>query len=243
MAKIFGNFKSGVRATFDPLGRALVRLGVSPDAVTVAGALGVVASSIFLGARGHFIIGALVITVCCLVDVLDGAMARARGYGTRFGALLDSSMDRIADGAIFGAVAYWFATTGRHTMAAISIVVLVGAQIVSYVKARAESQGFTCNVGVAERMERLILIGIGGLLTGAGVDWGLAAAVWLLAALVVITVIQRLLYVRGQEGAQSPLGLRGPQPPHEQPAGEQPSVEQSSERPAGRPDEATKEPT
>ena len=201
MAKIFGSFKSGVRAAFDPTGRALIRLGVSPDAVTVAGTVGVVAASVIFAAHGRLVIATLVITACCLVDVLDGAMARARGYGTRFGALLDSSMDRVADAAIFGSLAWWLASTGRLTLTWVALICLGGAQLVSYVKARAEGLGFKCDVGIAERMERLILIGIGGLLTGFGVNWGIGAVLWLLAVLIVVTIVQRLLYVRGQEGA------------------------------------------
>jgi CDP-diacylglycerol---glycerol-3-phosphate 3-phosphatidyltransferase len=201
MAKIFGSFKGGVRAAFDPMGRALIRLGVSPDAVTIAGTVGVVAGAVIFGARGHFIAATIVITVCCLIDVLDGAMARARGYGTKFGALLDSSMDRVADGAIFGSLVWWLASTGQRTLTGVALVCLAGAQIVSYVKARAEGLGFSGSVGIAERMERLILIGIGGLLTGFGVRWGIGAVLWLLAVLTLVTIVQRLLYVRGQDGA------------------------------------------
>jgi CDP-diacylglycerol--glycerol-3-phosphate 3-phosphatidyltransferase len=201
MAKIFGSFKSGARVAFDPMGRALTRVGVSPDAVTVAGTVGVIAGSVIFAARGQLIAATIVITLCALVDVLDGAMARARGYGTKYGALLDSSMDRVADGAIFGSLAWWLATTGQKTLAAVALVCLAGGQIVSYVKARAEGLGFTCDVGVAERMERLILVGVGALLTGFGLSWGLGAVLWLLAVLTLVTIVQRLLHVRGQSGA------------------------------------------
>jgi CDP-diacylglycerol--glycerol-3-phosphate 3-phosphatidyltransferase len=199
MAKIFGSFKTGVRAAFDPLGRVLTRVGISPDVVTVVGAVGVIAASVGLLARGYLIPATIVITLCCLLDVLDGSMARARGYSTRFGALLDSTMDRVADGALFGALTWWFLVSGQRVLAVVALVCLVGGQIVSYVKARAEGLGFTCDVGIAERMERLILIGIGGLLSGFGVKWGLPAATWLLAVLTVITVVQRLVHVRRQE--------------------------------------------
>ena len=199
MAKIFGSFKSGVRAAFDPLGRGLVRLGVTPDAVTIAGTVGVIAGSVFLLARGSLVAATIVITLCCLLDVLDGAMARARGYSTRYGGLLDSTMDRVADGAVFGALVWWFFVSDQRVPAVVALVCLVGGQVVSYVKARAEGLGFTCDVGLAERMERLILAGIGGLLTGFGVPWGLPAAIWLLAVLTVITVVQRLVHVRRQE--------------------------------------------
>lgn len=207
MAKIFGSFKSGVRAAFDPMGRALVKAGVSPDAITILGAVGVVAASIGLVARGWLVVGTIVITLCCLLDVLDGSMARARGRSTRYGALLDSAMDRVADGAIFAALVWWMGRTDQPVLAAVTLVCLVGGQVVSYIKARAEGLGFICDVGVAERMERLILAGIGGLLTGFGLSWGLGAAMWLLAVLTLITIVQRLVHVRRQE-AIAPVETR-----------------------------------
>jgi phosphatidylinositol phosphate synthase len=199
MAKIFGSFKSGVRAAFDPMGRALTRVGVTPDAVTIAGTVGVIAGSVLLLAQGKLIAAVVVITLCALLDVLDGAMARARGYATRYGGLLDSTMDRVADGAVFGALTWWFFASDQRVLAVVALVCLVGGQIVSYVKARAEGLGFTCDVGLAERMERLVLAGIGGLLTGFGVSWGLGAALWLLLVLTLITIVQRLVHVRRQE--------------------------------------------
>ena len=208
MVKILGTFKSGVRGAFDPLGRALVRAGVLPDAVTLAGTAGVVAASVGLVTRGYLVAATLVITACALLDVLDGSMARALGRSTRFGALLDSSMDRVADGALFGSLVWWFLVSDQHEVAVAGLICLVGGQIVSYVKARAEGLGFSCDVGIAERMERLVLIGIGGLLTGFGVTWGLAAITWLLAVLTVITVVQRLLYVRNQELERQSAGDR-----------------------------------
>jgi len=200
MAKIFGGFKSGVRAAFDPMGRALVRLGVSVDAVTVLGTLGVIAGSVVFAARGKLVAATIVITLCALVDVLDGAMARARGSSTRFGAVLDSSMDRVADGAIFAALAYWLATDDQHLTSVVCLIALVAGQVVSYVRARAEAAGFTCNVGIAERMERLVTVGVGALITGfGGGDWGLALAMWLVAVASIITIVQRLMHVRAQE--------------------------------------------
>lgn len=199
MAKIFGSFKSTVRAGFDPLGRLLVRGGISADAVTILGTLGVMAGSFIFIPRGQFFAATIVITLCALLDVLDGAMARARGTSTRFGALLDSTMDRVADGALFGALAWYYGTKGHPLICAVALVCVVSGQIVSYVKARAEGLGFTCNVGVAERLERLILIGVGGLISGLGADWSVPAALWLLAFLSVFTVGQRLAHVRAQE--------------------------------------------
>ena len=133
MAKILGTFKSGVRAAFDPLGRGLVRAGVSPDVVTLVGTAGVVAASVGLLARGELVLATVAITLCCLLDVLDGSMARARGYTSKFGALLDSTMDRIADGALFGGLVWWLLATGDELTAVVAFVCLIGGQIVSYV--------------------------------------------------------------------------------------------------------------
>jgi CDP-diacylglycerol--glycerol-3-phosphate 3-phosphatidyltransferase len=202
MAKILTSLKSGVRGAVDPLGRALYRAGVSPDAVTLLGTAGVLVGVGF-AVRGHLMAATFIVTVSCLTDVVDGSIARARGYGSRFGALLDSTMDRVADGAIFGGVAWYLGTRGDRWGAAAALICLVGGQVVSYVKARAEGLGLDADVGIAERLERLIIVGVGGLLWGFGLKWGLAAALWLLAALSVITAGQRLLHARRDDRARS----------------------------------------
>jgi CDP-diacylglycerol--glycerol-3-phosphate 3-phosphatidyltransferase len=199
MAKILSVVgRAGLARAVDPVARALLRAGISPNVVTIAGTAGVLVGAIGFGARGQFITALVIVTVSALTDMVDGAMARACGASSRFGALLDSTMDRIADGAIFGAPTYWLATTGQHRAAAAGLICLVAGQVVSYVKARAEGLGMRCDVGIAERTERLILIGIGGLLTGVGVRWGLEAALWLLAVLSVVTVAQRMAFVYRQ---------------------------------------------
>jgi CDP-diacylglycerol--glycerol-3-phosphate 3-phosphatidyltransferase len=203
MAKIFSvSVRAGITHIVEPVARVLLRAGVSPNAVTVAGTAGVVVAAIALGARGYLVAGALVVTFFALTDILDGTMARLRGGPTRFGALLDSSMDRIADSAVFGAVAYWLASQGDLWGLVAALICLAGGQLVSYVKARAEGLGLTCNVGIAERAERLIIVGIGGMLTGLfGISWGLTAALWVLAVLTVITIGQRIAHVHREAAA------------------------------------------
>jgi len=197
MAKIFsGAARLGGARIVDPVARALLRAGVSPDAVTLAGTLGVLVAAVGFGTRGEFVIGSLIVAGFALVDMLDGAMARARGYGTRFGALLDSTMDRLADGAVLGAVAYWYATRDETVTVAVALVCLVAGQMVSYVKARAQSLGIDCDVGLAERTERLVVVGTGAVATGLGVGWALPAALWVLAVLSLFTVAQRVIHVR-----------------------------------------------
>lgn len=197
MAKIFSVVtKAGLSRVLDPAARALLRVGVSPDAVTLIGTAGVIAASIGLAARGHLLIATFVITACALTDLLDGAMARARGTTSRFGALLDSTMDRVADGAVFGSLAYWLAVTGQRASLVVTLICLVTGQIVSYVKARAEGLGLEANVGIAERFERLVIIGLGGIGWGIGIPYALEIALWLLAALSTVTVVQRVWHVR-----------------------------------------------
>jgi CDP-diacylglycerol--glycerol-3-phosphate 3-phosphatidyltransferase len=177
----------------NPTARFLLRIGITPNAVTISGTVGVLFGA-YLGALGHLFWATWIVTACALTDVLDGTMARMRGGSGKFGALLDSSMDRIADAAVFGAVVYYLA--GQHnpyggTVAA--LISLAAGQVVSYVKARAQSLGLNADVGIAERLERLLIIGVGGLLGSAGLRWGLPAALWVLALLSVITVFQRLV--------------------------------------------------
>jgi len=195
MAKIFSRTGRAVLANVvDPIARFMLRRGVTPNMVTVAGTVGVVLSAILLGARGHLIAGALITTVFALTDLLDGTMARM-GHGSTFGALLDSSMDRIADAAVFGAVIYYlYGQDNPYNGLVAGLICLAAGQVVSYVKARAQSLGLNADVGIAERLERLIIVGVGGLISGAGLEWGLPAALWLLAALSVITVFQRLIH-------------------------------------------------
>ena len=186
----------------DPLVNRLLAWGVSPDAVTATGTLGVVAAALVFFPRGSFLAGTLVITLFVLTDTLDGALARKRGVTSSFGAWLDSSCDRVADGAIFGGLVLWFAGKGDDdVLLAVSLFVLLCSQVVSYEKARAEGLGMTCNVGIAERPERLIIALAATGLVGFGVpDVLLAVSLWLLAVLSLVTVGQRLGEVHRQAG-------------------------------------------
>jgi CDP-diacylglycerol--glycerol-3-phosphate 3-phosphatidyltransferase len=201
MAKIFSNTGRVVLAhVVDPVARFLLRHGITPNVVTVAGTVGAVSGALILGARGYLVAGALVVTFFALTDVLDGTMARIRGGSSKFGALLDSSMDRIADAAVFGAVAYYlYGQDNPYNGMVAAIICLSAGQVVSYVKARAQSLGLDGDVGIAERLERLVIVGVGGLISGFGADWGLPATLWFLAALSVVTVFQRLIHAARTE--------------------------------------------
>lgn len=183
----------------DPVAAALLRAGVHPDAVTVTGTLGATAGALVFFPRGMFFTGTAIVFFSVLTDLLDGAMARRLGTTSRFGAWLDSTCDRIADAAIFGGLVLWFLGDGDSSvLGAVALFCLVAGSIVSYAKARAEGLGLRCDVGLAERAERLILVLVGTLLAGLGVEVALAVALWLLAVASAITVVQRLLEVRRQ---------------------------------------------
>ncbi|MBT8225871.1 MAG: CDP-alcohol phosphatidyltransferase family protein [Dactylosporangium sp.] len=196
MAKILSVVsRAGLARILDPIAQTALRAGISPNAVTIAGTIGVLIGAIGFGARGSIIAAVIIVTISAFTDLVDGAMARALGRNGRFGALLDSTMDRVADAAIFGALTYWFATTGHPRAAVAALLCLATGQVVSYVKARAEGLGFTCNVGLAERAERLILVGVGAVLHLLSVPHGFEVVLWLLAALSLVTIGQRMRHV------------------------------------------------
>lgn len=183
----------------DPVAATLLRTGVSPDAVTLTGTLGVVLGALVFFPRGMFFTGTAIVFFSVLTDLLDGAMARRSGRTGRFGAWLDSTCDRVADSAIFSGLVLWFAGEGDdQLLAGVALFCLVTGGLVSYEKARAEGLGLRCDVGLAERAERLILVLLGTLLIGLGLDVALPVALWVLAAASAITVVQRLLEVRRQ---------------------------------------------
>jgi CDP-diacylglycerol--glycerol-3-phosphate 3-phosphatidyltransferase len=183
-----------------PVAVRLLRLGVTPDAVTLAGTLGVVVGSLAFLARGQFLLGTVVAVLSVFTDMLDGAMARERGTTSRFGAWLDSTCDRVADAAVFCALAWWFTAGGDdRLLAAVALYCLVSGAVVSYEKARAEGLGMRCDVGIAERSERLVLVFVGTALVGLGApDLVLAVLLWVLAAVTTVTVGQRAVEVHRQ---------------------------------------------
>ena len=186
-----------VNRVTEPLGRWLVARGITPDAVTVTGTAGSVAAALWFLRRGQLFIGTLVVTLFVLFDLVDGAMARARGRGTPFGAVLDSTCDRIADGALFAALTWWALGVGEaRVLGVAALICLVAGQLISYIKARAEGAGLRVTGGLVERAERLILALVGTGLAGLGVPYALDLALWVLAAASLWTVGQRLVEAR-----------------------------------------------
>jgi CDP-diacylglycerol--glycerol-3-phosphate 3-phosphatidyltransferase len=203
--------RAAVSKTLTPLGNRLAKAGVTADAITVLGTLGAVGGALGFFSRGVFFVGTLIIWFFVMLDLVDGAVARARGTATRFGAVLDSTCDRIADAAVFGSLLWWFAGPGdsRPLVLACLLCLILGT-LISYVRARAEGIGLTCNVGLVERAERLIIALAGTGLAGLGVPYVQAVALWLLVGLSTITVGQRLVEVRRQSVALGPLPLKRP---------------------------------
>ena len=172
-----------------PLAARLHRLGVSADQVSAAGfVLNAAAAALIV--TGGFAAAGVLYLVAGLLDLLDGVLARAGGRPTRFGAFLDSTLDRASEGVVFAAIGYRFAAEGAAVDAGIVVLALLGSFLVSYVRARAEGLGAECRVGIATRAERVVLIAL-GLLSGL-----LPEAVRLVALLTAVTVAQRVACAR-----------------------------------------------
>jgi CDP-diacylglycerol--glycerol-3-phosphate 3-phosphatidyltransferase len=190
--------RRAVSGAVDPVARGLLRLHVSPDAVTLVGTLGTSLAALWFFPRQQWAVGVVVILAFVFSDLLDGTMARMSGRSGPWGAFLDSTLDRVADGAMFGGIVLGFTNAGDPWTAGAALACLVGGAVVSYAKARAESVGVECNVGIAERAERLIIAGAAALLYGLGVPYVLPVTLWFLAALTWFTVGQRVMHVRRQ---------------------------------------------
>jgi CDP-diacylglycerol--glycerol-3-phosphate 3-phosphatidyltransferase len=199
-----------VNRVAEPVGAWLVGHGIAPDVVTVAGTVGTVAAATWFLPRDQLFLGAVVITVFVLFDLLDGAMARAKGTTSPFGAVLDSACDRIADGSLFAALTWWcLGVGGQRSLGVAALICLVAGQLVSYIKARAEGMGLAADGGLVERAERLIIALVGTGLQGLGVPYALTVALWLLAAASLWTVGQRIVTVYH---AAKALGVPAPDP-------------------------------
>ena len=187
-------------ALFTPLARWLLRLGVSPDAVTVIGTAGVALGALVFYPLGQLFWGTVFITAFIFSDVLDGIMARMQDVKSRWGNFLDSTLDRVADGALFAGLAVWFFTGGQNAAIAVAAMVcLVLGMVVSYARAKAESLGYTANVGIAERAERLVSVLVITGLTGLGLpSVVLLVTLVLLALASFTTIVQRVSSVRRQ---------------------------------------------
>jgi len=190
------SIKPAVTRAINPIARGALAIGLTPNAVTFIGAIGLVTSALYFYPKGDFFIGTLVISFFALSDLFDGAMARISHKGaSAWGGFLDSTIDRITDSAILVGLTLYLVDVD-DALTAVVIGALVFGSLVPYIRAKAESMQISCSGGIAERTERLIisLTAIG--LEGLGVPFALAIGIWLLLILAVVTVIQRILIVK-----------------------------------------------
>jgi CDP-diacylglycerol--glycerol-3-phosphate 3-phosphatidyltransferase len=190
---------------FAPVAGLLVRRGVSPDVVTLVGTLGVVMGALAFYPRGQFFWGTVVITCFVFSDLVDGTMARMSARSSRWGAWLDSTLDRVGDAAVFAGIALWYAGDGEDTLlVALCLYGLSTGALVSYARARAEGLGMTAAVGITERADRLVVVLVATGLDGLGVPYVQAFALWYVAVGSTVTIGQRALAVRRQALAEQP---------------------------------------
>ena len=190
------SLKPAVTRLITPVAASALRIGITPNAVTWVGAVGVIASALFFYPRGDFFLGTAVISFFALSDLFDGTMARISKSGaSKWGSFLDSTIDRLTDSAILLGVSIYLINNDDQ-LSFVVIATLVTGMLVPYIRAKAESFGIECSGGIAERTERLIMAMSAIALDGLGVPYVLACGMWLLAVLGAVTVGQRMLIVR-----------------------------------------------
>lgn len=176
--------------------KLLAKTGLNPNVLTVLGLL-LAFGVAWILSTGHFFVGGFLVLVSGAFDLLDGALARASGRSTRFGALLDSTFDRFSEAAMFlGLLAYYVNQEGSYQELVLVGAGLVGSMMTSYVKARAEGLGLTCEVGIFTRSERVIVLAIGLILNQ------MLVVLWIIAVLANLIAWQRLFYVWRQTGGR-----------------------------------------
>ena len=190
------SLKPAVTRLITPVAAFALRIGITPNAVTWVGAVGVIASALFFYPRGDFFLGTAVIAFFALSDLFDGTMARISKAGaSKWGSFLDSTIDRVTDSAILLGVSIYLINNDDQ-LSFVVIATLVTGMLVPYIRAKAESFGVECSGGIAERTERLIMAMSAIALDGLGVPYVLAGGMWLLAGLGAVTSVQRMLIVR-----------------------------------------------
>lgn len=200
--------RAAVTRILTPVARLLLRLGISPDVVTILGTLGVCLGALVFFPRGQLLVGVLVITAFVFSDTIDGIMARELGHSSKWGAFLDSTLDRIGDAAIFSGLTIWYFQGGDDRLKAwLALACLVLGSVVSYARARAEGLGMRADVGIAERADRLVAALVTTGLVGLGLpEIVLTVVLGLLAVASFVTILQRVLLVRQQVIAAEAAG-------------------------------------
>ncbi|APH01362.1 CDP-alcohol phosphatidyltransferase family protein [Janibacter indicus] len=200
--------RAAVTRILTPVARLLLRLGISPDVVTILGTLGVCLGALVFFPQGQLLVGVLVITAFVFSDTIDGIMARELGHSSKWGAFLDSTLDRIGDAAIFSGLTIWYFQGGDDRLKAwLALACLVLGSVVSYARARAEGLGMRADVGIAERADRLVAALVTTGLVGLGLpEIVLTVVLGLLAVASFVTILQRVLLVRQQVIAAEAAG-------------------------------------
>jgi CDP-diacylglycerol--glycerol-3-phosphate 3-phosphatidyltransferase len=189
------SLRAPVTRLITPICSGLLRIGVSANAITALGALGTIISALLTYTNGHFFVGTLLIIFFVLFDLLDGTIARLSQKGSNsWGALIDSTLDRLTDALILGSIT-WYLIKLEDPIVPVLLIATVLGFLISYIKARSESLGISCNGGFAERTERLIIVLATTGLAGLGIPYVLGIGFWILAIASFITVFQRLAIV------------------------------------------------
>jgi CDP-diacylglycerol---glycerol-3-phosphate 3-phosphatidyltransferase len=189
------SFRIPVTRVITPLCRFLLKIGVSANLLSAVGGIGATVSAIAFFTQGKYFWGVVVTLFFILFDLLDGTLARmSESGGSTWGALLDSTLDRISDAAVIGSVAYYLSRS-HDRLVPVLLVALVAGSLVSYIKARAESLNITCDGGIAERTERLIVIFLSLFVASFDIPYILAIGSWFLALISIYTAIERLVIV------------------------------------------------
>ena len=191
--------RNSFRHVTEPAGHALAKAGFTANSLTVIGLAGSVGAGILI-ASGYARVGGLLSLLSGLPDMLDGAVANATGRSSRRGAFLDSVVDRLSDAAVLAGIVWLGISRNEPRVAVLAAMVMALSLIVSYVKARAESLGYECNVGIAERPERVVVLGV-ALLVGH-----VLAGLWVLVIAAAITVVQRIMRVWQQPDVEPDIG-------------------------------------
>jgi len=193
---IQNRFKAPVTALITPSCRFLLRIGITANWLTFIGAIGSSISALYFFSKGDFFLGTLLVSLFALSDLFDGTMARLSEQGTtKWGALIDSTLDRATDAAIYAGVISYAISSDNTNLALLALLALITGALIPYIRAKAESLGIACSVGIAERAERLIIILTATGLYGLGVNIALAGGLLLINILGLITIVQRLLVV------------------------------------------------
>lgn len=188
--------KPAVTRLINPVAKLALRAGLTPNSVTIFGALGLTFAAIYFYGNERYFLGTLVISFFSLSDLFDGAMARISDKGaSAWGGFLDSTIDRVTDSAIIISLALPLVRS-EDSLSYLALIALVTGILIPYIRAKAESFSVPCSVGIAERTERLVIILIAAGFHGLGVPYILAIGIWLLAILGLVTVVQRLVVVR-----------------------------------------------